>query len=45
VLLGALCKEQGQDLELWQEVVKDRVPAKFVELNLEAIQRGFNLID
>jgi indolepyruvate ferredoxin oxidoreductase beta subunit len=45
VLLGALCKVLGQDLELWQEVVKDRVPAKFVELNLEAIQRGFNLID
>jgi indolepyruvate ferredoxin oxidoreductase, beta subunit len=40
VLLGALSGLTGTDPAMWTDVIRKRVPAKAIELNLRAFQRG-----
>jgi indolepyruvate ferredoxin oxidoreductase, beta subunit len=40
VLLGALSMLLDIDEEIWREVIRNRVPAKVVELNITAFARG-----
>ena len=40
VLLGALSALLPVEPETWESVLKDRVPSRFVDLNLQAFQRG-----
>ncbi len=42
VLIGALAKRVGGDVEAWREAVRTCVPAKFVEVNLRAFDAGYN---
>jgi indolepyruvate ferredoxin oxidoreductase beta subunit len=44
VVLGALSRILGGDLELWRDVVRQRVPAKAVDLNLKAYDKGYDLV-
>lgn len=44
VLLGVLVKYLGlQDID-WEEVIKNNVPQKFVELNIKAFKKGLEII-
>ncbi|MFH1686074.1 MAG: indolepyruvate oxidoreductase subunit beta [bacterium] len=40
ILLGVLSNYLPFDLELWQQVIKTKVKAKFVDINLVAFERG-----
>jgi indolepyruvate ferredoxin oxidoreductase beta subunit len=40
VMLGALSKSLDIDLDIWLEVIAERVPKKHVELNQQAFLRG-----
>jgi indolepyruvate ferredoxin oxidoreductase beta subunit len=40
VMLGALSKSLDIDLETWLEVIAERVPEKYVELNRQAFLKG-----
>lgn len=40
VMMGALAGLLGSDGGIWEDVVRRRVPQKFLELNLEAYRRG-----
>jgi len=40
VLLGALSTLLAVGSETWESVVKERVPARFVDLNLQAFRKG-----
>jgi indolepyruvate ferredoxin oxidoreductase beta subunit len=40
VLLGALSALLSVDSEVWEEVLRDRVPERFTELNLNAFHSG-----
>lgn len=40
VLLGAMSAMMGMEPEVWLEVIESRVPAKFLELNKAAFQKG-----
>ena len=40
VILGALSALLPVDAQVWHGVLKERVPAKYVELNLKAFSRG-----
>lgn len=40
VLLGALSGLLPVEPEVWHEVLKERVPARFIDLNLQAFSRG-----
>jgi len=40
VMLGALSKSLDIDLEIWLEVIAERVPEKYVELNHQAFLKG-----
>ena len=40
VLLGALSSLLPAELEAWEGVLKERVPSRFMELNLEAFHKG-----
>jgi indolepyruvate ferredoxin oxidoreductase beta subunit len=40
VLLGALAAQLDVPAETWRQVIAERVPARFVELNLAAFDRG-----
>lgn len=42
VLIGVLAKTMGTDKQKWIEVIKQTVPEKFLELNLNAFERGYN---
>ena len=42
VLIGVLAKNMGIDKEIWLEVIKNTVPEKFLELNLNAFESGYN---
>lgn len=44
VVLGALSRIIGGDPDLWRGVVRDRVPARAVDLNLKAFDRGRELV-
>jgi len=40
-LLGVLAKEMEVDRKIWEDVIKNRVPQKAVDVNLKAFARGF----
>jgi indolepyruvate ferredoxin oxidoreductase beta subunit len=40
VLLGALSALLSVEPEIWEEVIEDRMPSRFIELNLEAFRSG-----
>ena len=40
VLLGAFAKELDIPYEKWKEIIKETVPPKFIELNINAFERG-----
>jgi len=40
VMLGALSKSLDIDLDIWLEVIAERVPEKYVELNHQAFLKG-----
>ena len=40
VIAGALSKLTPFEAELWQETMKNRIPAKLLDINLEAFNRG-----
>jgi indolepyruvate ferredoxin oxidoreductase beta subunit len=44
VVLGALCRIMEGDPDIWRAVVRERVPAKVVDLNLKAFDRGHELV-
>ncbi len=43
VLIGAISTHLPIDLEHWHKAVKEQVPSKFLEINLEAFRRGREL--
>ncbi len=43
VLIGFLAKSMDIDKEIWLEVIKEYVPAKFLEMNLKAFELGYNI--
>ena len=44
VVMGALSRIMGGDPGIWRKVIKERVPAKLVDLNLKAYGKGRELI-
>ncbi len=40
VVLGGLSKILDADADVWRSVIKDRVPPKVIDLNLEAYEKG-----
>lgn len=42
VLIGVLAKSMQIEKQTWLEVIKETVPAKFLELNLKAFELGYN---
>lgn len=44
VVLGALSRIMGSKPDIWRDVVKDRVPAKVMDINLKAFDRGRDLV-
>jgi indolepyruvate ferredoxin oxidoreductase beta subunit len=40
VLLGALSALLPVEVKVWQEVLGERVPSRYLELNLKAFSRG-----
>ncbi len=44
VLLGALSQLMGIDSQHWLDVLKQRVPQKFLEMNLKAFEKGREVI-
>ena len=45
VLFGAMTKVLGLDDIDWEQVIRETVPAKFVELNLLAYEAGRAAVD
>ncbi len=41
VLLGALARDLDFDRETWTKVLTERLPAKVLDINLQAFERGF----
>lgn len=42
VLLGLLARYLGIAKEMWLDVIKETVPAKYLEVNLKAFESGYN---
>ena len=42
VLIGSFAKNSNVDKEVWIEVIKETVPAKFLDINLKAFEIGYN---
>lgn len=42
VLIGVLAKITNIEKQIWLDVIKETVPAKFLELNLKAFELGYN---
>jgi indolepyruvate ferredoxin oxidoreductase beta subunit len=40
VILGALSRRLDIDIKIWEKVIAERVPARYVELNLKAFSMG-----
>lgn len=40
VLLGALSTSRPFEAELWEQVIKEKVPPKTIDINIEAFRRG-----
>ena len=45
VVMGALSGLLETSIDLWEEVIKKRVPRKLIDLNLEAFRKGRGLIE
>jgi 2-oxoglutarate ferredoxin oxidoreductase subunit gamma len=45
VLLGAFSSLLGHDVGLWLEIIRQRVPPKYMDLNEQAFRRGRALIE
>lgn len=43
VLIGFLAKSMDIDKEIWLEVIKEYVPAKFLDMNLKAFELGYSI--
>lgn len=43
VLIGLLAKNTDIPESVWQEVIKETVPEKFLKINLEAFSLGYNI--
>ncbi len=43
VLIGVMAKNTSVPYEKWVEAVKDTVPERFLEVNLKALELGYNL--
>ena len=41
ILLGLLASRMKIDKSVWLDVVKRKVPAKFVDLNVKAFEAGY----
>jgi indolepyruvate ferredoxin oxidoreductase beta subunit len=44
IMLGALSAQLDTDEQMWLEVIEQRVPARFMELNREAFLRGREVV-
>lgn len=44
ILLGALVKSMGLDEIDWEKIIKDNVKERFVDINLEAMKAGMDLV-
>jgi indolepyruvate ferredoxin oxidoreductase beta subunit len=42
VLLGALATSLPFETELWEEVIRNKVPPKTIEINIEAFHKGYD---
>ena len=42
VLIGVLAKSMDIDKSVWEKVIKQTVPEKFLDLNLKAFELGYN---
>ncbi len=40
ILVGALSRFLGFPVEMWETVIRELVPEKFVDLNLQAFRAG-----
>jgi len=43
VLIGAMAKKTDIPLSVWEEALKSTVPEKFLDINLTAFSKGYNL--
>ncbi|GAB6159068.1 indolepyruvate oxidoreductase subunit beta [Desulfotomaculum varum] len=43
VLMGLLARRLPIDKVVWLQALRERVPAKFIEINLQAFERGYSL--
>lgn len=41
VLIGVMAKQMGIDKAVWEDTIRQTVPAKFVEMNLKAFELGY----
>ncbi|WP_300296425.1 indolepyruvate oxidoreductase subunit beta [Anaerosolibacter sp.] len=41
MLLGALAKQLSINTDIWKETIRDNVPRKYIDLNLEAFDYGY----
>lgn len=44
VLIGVMAKQMGIDKAVWEETIRQTVPAKFVEMNLKAFELGYSAL-
>lgn len=44
VLIGVMAKQMGIDKAVWEETIRQTVPAKFVEMNLKAFELGYTAL-
>ena len=42
VLIGALARKIDSNPEVWNQVMRDRLPSKLLDINLKAFDRGYN---
>ena len=43
VLIGSYARTSGIPKEAWIEVLKETVPARFIDVNIQAFERGYEL--
>lgn len=44
MLLGVLAKELTISIDIWKETIKDNVPTKYIDLNMEAFDYGYEFL-
>ena len=45
ILLGTLIKGMNLTSVNWEEIIRKNVKEKFIDINIEALKLGMNLID